>query len=199
MALHLTADHHLGHPGILKSCARPFASVEEMDQALVRAWNETVAPGDDVLHLGDFAWKIGRTRMTALFERLNGNKWLLPGNHDHKLVRSLPWKGLLPPIHQVEVDGETLVLSHYPLRSWNRSRYGARNLYGHVHGRIQATRQSIDVGVDAWDYRPVPLPRLLAVMNSFPPIAYPDENPPIIGYAALADELEASAPSGPAR
>ena len=34
---------------------RPFASLAEMDDALIRRWNEVVRPGDTVWHLGDFA------------------------------------------------------------------------------------------------------------------------------------------------
>ncbi len=35
MTTFLTADHHFGHAPIIGYCARPFASVEEMDAAMI--------------------------------------------------------------------------------------------------------------------------------------------------------------------
>lgn len=207
MALFFTADQHFGHFPILRSCARPFPDVPAMNAALVEAWNSVVGPDDDVYHLGDFAYKARRADLAAIFDSLNGNKYLLKGNHDHRDVLRLPWKGFLPAIHEMEHEGEMLVLSHYPMRSWNKSRYGARNLFGHVHGRIPMTRQSIDVGVDSHGYAPVPLSRLVALMNSCPPAVYANESP-IHSYAGLdpepwrdpaldLDEAAAPAPGGP--
>jgi calcineurin-like phosphoesterase family protein len=193
MGLILTSDHHFGHPGILASCARPFADVAAMEDALVEKWNAVVGPKDDVIHMGDFSWRMRRADGEALFARLNGNKYLQPGNHDDKYVRRLPWKGLLPAIHEVRSEGETLVLSHYPLRSWNKARHGTRHVYGHVHGRLPATRQSIDVGVDSWAYSPVPVERLIAVMDTFPAIEFRNGDP-IISYADI-DPAAAPSPS----
>ena len=50
----VTADHHFGHANIIEYTNRPFASVEEMDAALIAAWNERVTDYDLVYHLGDF-------------------------------------------------------------------------------------------------------------------------------------------------
>ena len=43
-----TADPHFGHTNIIRYENRPFASAEEMDQELIRRWNETVSPEDTV-------------------------------------------------------------------------------------------------------------------------------------------------------
>jgi calcineurin-like phosphoesterase family protein len=39
---------------------------------------------------------------------------------------------------------------------------GALNLHGHSHGRMAPLPRQIDVGVDAWEFAPVALDRLLA-------------------------------------
>jgi calcineurin-like phosphoesterase family protein len=33
---------------------------------------------------------------------------------------------------------------------------GAINLHGHGHGRLKPQPRQFDVGVDVWDFRPVP-------------------------------------------
>ena len=59
MTIFFTSDTHFGHGGSLGLYCRPYASVAEMNEAMVRRWNETVGPGDEVWHLGDFAIKQG--------------------------------------------------------------------------------------------------------------------------------------------
>ena len=71
--LFFTADTHFGHANIIKYCHRPFATVEEMDEALVRNWNAVVSPDATVFHLGDFALD-SKERWKELFERLNGKE-----------------------------------------------------------------------------------------------------------------------------
>ena len=50
-----TSDTHFGHNNIIEYCKRPYTSVEEMDAALEKNWNEVVKPDDLVYHLGDLA------------------------------------------------------------------------------------------------------------------------------------------------
>ncbi len=56
MNIFFTSDTHFGHKDIIDYYKRPYASVEEMDAALEKNWNETVKPNDKVYHLGDFAF-----------------------------------------------------------------------------------------------------------------------------------------------
>ena len=51
----------------------------EMDEEMIKRWNETVRPNDKVYHLGDVV--INRKALTTL-SRLNGDKVLIRGNHD---------------------------------------------------------------------------------------------------------------------
>jgi calcineurin-like phosphoesterase family protein len=39
---------------------------------------------------------------------------------------------------------------------------GAIDLHGHSHGRLAPLPRQLDVGVDAWDYRPIGLAEILA-------------------------------------
>lgn len=39
-------DPHLGHEAIIRLCNRPFADVDEMDEAIISNWNSRVTNGD---------------------------------------------------------------------------------------------------------------------------------------------------------
>lgn len=153
---YFSADLHLGHAGVIRMCRRPFADAAEMDEHLVHAWNSRVRPVDTVWFLGDFAMGSSPERCRELFARLNGTKHLVRGNHDRQRVLDLPWASQ-HDLTQITVDGVRLVLCHYALRSWNQVWRGSLHLFGHTHATLPPTRQSCDVGVDAWAFRPVTL------------------------------------------
>ena len=152
---YFTADTHFGHAGARSLYRRPYASVAEMDSALVAAWNETVGPEDTVWHLGDFA--VRHRDPAALLSSLLGHKHLVPGNNDPADVRGLPGWASVCPLVDTEVEGTALVLCHYALRSWPGR---ALNLHGHSHGRLKPLPRQFDVGVDARGFRPVSLEQL---------------------------------------
>lgn len=157
-----TADHHFGHSGIIDMCQRPFFDVEDMDEGLIRRWNDRVRKGDIVYHLGDFTMGAPAERGWEIFGRLNGRKHLIIGNHDREKVRTLPWASLPRDRLLLRHPGEKLplVLDHYAHRTWPGLHYGAIHLYGHSHGNLLGVGRSLDVGVDVWDFTPVTLAEL---------------------------------------
>ena len=48
-----TSDLHFGHTNVITLDKRPFSSVEEMDEELIKRWNKKVGKGDLVYVLGD--------------------------------------------------------------------------------------------------------------------------------------------------
>ena len=176
MTIWFTADLHYGHAGIINHCKRPFSSVEEMNEILIKNYQELVEPGDDVYILGDFAMR--KQDHERILKRLPGNKHLIIGNHDwnkstkmtesHKellcswgyawvkdtyLLRLRDFNG--PKDHQY------IWLTHYAHRTWPKRNKGSWHLYGHSHGRlVPEIGFSTDVGVDCWDYRPVNLSQI---------------------------------------
>jgi calcineurin-like phosphoesterase family protein len=159
MAVFFTSDTHFGDHRTLNIHKRPFANVQAMDAELQARWNAAIGADDDVWHLGDFGRSGGRA--AQVFETLNGRKRLLVGNNDDAATLNLPWEWV-GSYRELELDGRFLVLCHYPFRSWNRQHRGAINLHGHSHGRMKALSRQMDVGVDAHDFRPVPLERITA-------------------------------------
>lgn len=78
-----TSDWHLGHKNILKyeDGTRPFASIEEHDEAILQAVADTVGENDILYVLGDVC--MGDIKKYANRIRdLPGTKMLVSGNHD---------------------------------------------------------------------------------------------------------------------
>ncbi len=163
MATFFTSDTHYGHRNIcagttewtdLSKC-RPYATVEEMNTALVDVINSKVGTEDVLWHLGD--WSFGGYHNIAEFrERINClYVHLVMGNHDHWFVkRRFDLMGLFesinPPYCELVVDKQPIVLCHYALRVWNNQAKGAWHMHGHSHGNLpRIANKSIDVGVDA--------------------------------------------------
>lgn len=59
--------------------------------------------------------------------------------------------------HQDGLAKHPVTLCHYPMLTWNYSRYGALQLFGHVHKHWAGSSNSINVGVDLWDLAPTTL------------------------------------------
>jgi calcineurin-like phosphoesterase family protein len=160
VAVLFTSDTHFGDHRLLNIGCRPFASVAEMDEALVANWNRAVAPSDEVWHLGDVARRAAE--VPALLERLHGTIHLIRGNNDPPGTVSAAGWASVADYAEITVEGVSLVLCHYPFRSWNGQGRRALNLHGHSHGRLKPMLRQYDVGVDARGFRPVTLAELVA-------------------------------------
>jgi len=161
MSVFFTADTHFHHAGAIGFYRRPFASVSEMDAAMVQRWNAVVGPQDDVWHLGDFALRLQAGAAGELLHSLHGRKHLVIGNNDPPDIIALPGWASVQAYAEITVDDTRLVLCHYPFRTWNGIGRGAMNLHGHSHGRLKPLTRQVDAGVDVWDFRPATLAQLL--------------------------------------
>ena len=151
MVIYFTADTHFGHKNIIKYCNRPFDSVYEMNETIIKNWNDVVGLRDVVYHLGDFGFK----GADSILSRLNGQIHLIHGNHDNSMIKRNRRFITSSPIKEIRINGIKTVLQHYSMRVWNASFHGSYHLFGHSHGSLSSYGLSFDVGVDAWNYTPI--------------------------------------------
>lgn len=166
MATFFTADTHFSHKNIIKYSNRPFSTVIEMNQTLIENWNSRISQNDTVYHLGDFAFGDVDSSQT-IFDQLNGKIHLIKGNHDSQSVKIKGWQSVSHYV-EVTVGKQFIVMSHYSMRVWNKSHYGAWMLYGHSHGSLpdDINALSIDVGVDCHNYFPLSLGEISRIMKN---------------------------------
>lgn len=151
MTVFVVSDTHFGHENIIGYCQRPFASVEEMDEAMVSRWNAVVRPQDHVYHLGDVAMKKPNL---AIVKRLNGHKRLVFGNHDIFEAKHYLDAGFQKVMGMRVLDG--MILTHVPIHPGSMGRFRA-NVHGHVHNNENLSLPYVNVSVEVIDYTPVAL------------------------------------------
>ena len=159
MTVFFISDTHFGDHRVLNLYPRPFASVGAMDAEMIARWNAAIGEDDEIWHLGDFARTLPRA--AEILPRLNGRKHLVAGNNDPQETRELEGWESVQSYLEMEVDRVSLVLCHYPFRSWRGMGKGWVNLHGHSHGKLKPQSRQFDVGVDVWGFRPVMLEEIL--------------------------------------
>ncbi|WP_039836528.1 phosphoesterase [Paenibacillus sonchi] len=148
-----TSDQHFGHKLIIDFESRPFSSVEEMDQVMIRKWNAVVGVEDTVFHLGDFSFlNLERTR--DIVSALNGYKILILGNHDRSRGRSWWLKAGFNEVSEYPiVYKDFFFLSHEPMYMNKHMPYV--NVHGHIHGQKYEGNNHFNICVEHWDYTPL--------------------------------------------
>lgn len=159
-----------------------------LDSFLINRWNEVVGPDDEVWLLGDAC--MGRLdRTIGQLGRLLGRIVLVPGNHDRVWAgdhrRDQWWNRYLDAgIDEIVdgtatlelADGPVVDVDHFPYEGdsededryvdWRPKDNGRVLLHGHVHSSWRTNGRMINVGVDVWDYAPVPERRLVERLRS---------------------------------
>jgi calcineurin-like phosphoesterase family protein len=142
-ATFLYSDPHFGHAGVCRflredgSKLRPWNDPAEMDEELVKRFNERVRPNDKCYFLGDVV--INRRALRTL-HRLNGDKVLIRGNHD--IFRDEEYRTYFRELRAYHVLNG-MILSHIPVHEASLGRFGCS-----IHGHLHANRVMKPCGVD---------------------------------------------------
>jgi calcineurin-like phosphoesterase family protein len=162
----LISDNHFGHANILNfrkqngDRLRAFASVEEMDEHMIKKWNSVVRPQDHVYNLGDVVMR--QQVLDVVMPQLNGHKRLVRGNHD--IFRTKHYMRYFDEIYGLRVL-DNMIFSHIPIHPESLGRFKA-NVHGHLHGQHPLGGKYIDVSAEAVDFTPVPLYKLAEMCNN---------------------------------
>jgi calcineurin-like phosphoesterase family protein len=187
----ITSDSHFGHKNICRGVTswrlpdgsipenktRPFKTIEQMNEAIIKGFNDNVGQDDILIHHGD--WSFGGYENIKLFwDRLIcKNIYLFLGNHDHHIENN---RGGCQGLFKKVVDyleysyrGHKFAGFHYPISSHNGLRKGVIHTHGHVHfpvGKTLGKGKKIDCGLDGHpEFRPYNLYREIIIpMDKIP-------------------------------
>lgn len=169
-----TSDWHFFHDRILEFHPQRKelfgTDMKEVTEKMILKWNTTVDKKDTVYILGDLAFGTIEQKR-KLFQRLNGNKILILGNHDKvadelrcyfnhiTLLKNMKFKKSVFPYLPRDLE---VIMCHFPLYTWEHIEKGSIMLHGHCHGTIDLDNEyfnstgrysgkcvRIDVGLDS--------------------------------------------------
>lgn len=179
MSRFFTSDWHLGSDLIIKYANRPFNRQIDACIGLIDGCNSTAQRGDVVFHVGDF-WLEGYDRhgkaedknelpaaANDCVKQISARFILLSGNHDDGHGIEADLKSMVVDLNH---NYRNVYVSHFPSdHKLYRGPVGRGSktkdmrivLCGHVHDkwRLKYDHENrvlnVNVGVDAWDYKPV--------------------------------------------
>jgi calcineurin-like phosphoesterase family protein len=160
----LISDTHFGHKNILNFLTkegvplRKFNDSSHMDEYMIEAWNSVVKPTDKVYHLGDVAiTSFNNTK--EIFDRLNGTKILIKGNHDKDKLSQ--YAQIFKDVRAYHIL-DNILLAHIPIHPESLSRWKGQ-VHGHLHSNNVMLTETLpdsryyNVSVEQIDYTPIPL------------------------------------------
>lgn len=160
--VYITSDLHYNHKNICagtskwKSGTRPYALLEDMNEAIISGINNTVGQDDILIIAGDVAFQ-GAESVVRLLERIIcRNLYLVFGNHDNEILdNELDLRDYFiacTPYMKLSIGGHhRFIISHYPIVSWHGMNKGWMHLFGHVHlppSKRFGPGKCMDIGFD---------------------------------------------------
>ena len=140
----MVADTHFGHDNAIRFRSM-FKTINEHDEFIIKAWNETVLKRDTVWVLGDFSFKADQEYIDGVRDRLNGLIKFIQGNHDVLIPHNVR---LYPPL--VSYKGHWL--SHAPIHPSELR--GKKNIHGHTHSFKVPDNNYICVSLEQTEFKP---------------------------------------------
>jgi calcineurin-like phosphoesterase family protein len=175
------SDLHLGHDKPFILGPRNYQNVNEAYAHTYQMLSDHIGLNDIVFNLGDAVIGAGANSLDyakRLIRLPCKHQYFIWGNHNagmqqlydatldemqfHADIEVYPLNypnstfTFLGHYAEIIIDGRTIVLTHYPIASWNHISKGAYHIHGHCHRNLKedTTLQRLDVGWE-WKRRPV--------------------------------------------
>ena len=152
---YFVSDTHFQHKKIVEITNRGVETTQEQHtEWLINLWNKQVTDNDQVYLLGDVSFATKYDQIKEVFQRLNGQIFVVKGNHDRTaMLDKLLDDHLIQAWYQykeIKIGTTDVCLFHFPISSWNKQGYGSIMLHGHCHGSFTPEKGKIlDVGIDS--------------------------------------------------
>lgn len=161
-----TSDLHFFHDRILEFHPKRKElfgeDIEKAKEKMILLWNSRVNKKDTVYILGDLSFGDVEQKR-KLFQRLNGNKVLILGNHDKipdhlkcyfnhiTQIKNITFKKSLYNFLHRDLE---VIMCHFPLLTWEHMEKNSVMIHGHCHGKIDKINKDakvlrVDVGLDS--------------------------------------------------
>lgn len=161
-----TSDLHFFHDRILdfhpKRKELFGKTIEEAKEAMIQLWNSRVDKKDTIYILGDLSFGTIEDKR-KLFQRLNGNKVLILGNHDKvpdhlrcyfnhiTQIKNMTFKKSVYNFLHRDIE---MIMCHFPMLSWEHKDKNSVMIHGHCHGKVDEINKNsddlrFDVGLDS--------------------------------------------------
>lgn len=163
-----TSDLHFGHAKIMifNPDTRRYSSLGEMNDRIIANINETVGEDGILYILGDIAMTLSVDEIRAMIMAIRAKEiHLVVGNHDEFIIPAnsalFQLFNSVSMYRRIRIGSDHVVLSHYPIESWEIARSGSYMLHGHLHsynhwtansshrGGVSYRARRFDVGIDS--------------------------------------------------
>lgn len=164
----LISDTHFDHANIIQYCNRPFHSVKQMNDTLLKNWNSTVNENDFVYFLGDITFGRRKRPIDYWLGKINGEIHYVRGNHDTDAV--IERAVIIPERYGIKYKNYEFLLMHNPHRPFG---YDGWIIHGDKHNNdlknypfINQKNKTVNVCAEVVGYTPLSLNKLISLLET---------------------------------
>lgn len=170
--IYFTAGLLLGNEDAITFRHRPFSSVEQMDNQIIKNWNDTIKGDDTVYIIGDM-FSLSKGSPKKYLTQLKGRKYLVFGSADKKWMKKIDLADYFidcKRLDEIDIGDKHLTMCYHYFPCWPRMNYNGYMVFGSenefTHGsywRIRYESDNIlDASVDVNNFRPATFGELIA-------------------------------------
>jgi calcineurin-like phosphoesterase family protein len=186
----LISDTHFNHKKIGEYCDRP----EGWQKLIIHNWNSVVKDGDTVIHFGDIAFA-NKEQMYNITRQLNGNIFLIKGNHDRHSKKWYEDVGIIViPKFMINLENSDDVI-YFTHRIIKDKKFNGVNIHGHSHNTrpfITIDKQGVyvNISVENINYTPQKLSEILDSITEHTKELYDTSSIPLSAKILTKEEME---------